>query len=84
LNHHAILTGLLKLGEVYHPLLKCIDLRFPSSDGLSTLTDHLEIPLECIWPGIFGYVIRQRFDSLITPDIPDIFEEFRGKRFSHL
>jgi hypothetical protein len=40
--------------------------------------------LECIWPGIFGYVVHHRFDAQITPDIPDIFEEFRGKRFSHL
>jgi hypothetical protein len=84
LNDRDILTGLLKLGEVYRLLLKCIDPRFLSSDGLSILTDHLEIPFECIWPGIFGYVIHQPFDARITPDIPDIFEKFRGKRFSHL
>jgi hypothetical protein len=56
-----------------------------SDDGLSLLDQDLGIPPESIWQSAAESLAHPPpFDSQIISDIPEIFAEFRGKRFSLL
>jgi hypothetical protein len=81
----ALLDCLLKLGPAYSPLLRHIQPAFLSSDGLRALLDHLAHPPEFVWLSLAQRLMTPvGFDSLIISDFPEIFAEFRGKRFSVL
>jgi hypothetical protein len=67
-----LLKGLLELGEKYRSFVKWIDIRFLNSDGLATLIDHLEFPLECIWRAVVNHLLHSLWlDSTIISDVPD-------------
>jgi hypothetical protein len=68
--------------EEYRPLLKWVEMRFLSASGLAALAEHLDSPAEWAWGGIADRL--PVLDSVIISDFPDIFADFREKRFSLL
>jgi hypothetical protein len=86
-SEDALLELILKLGVEFWPLLNRISLRFLSADGLFILAHHFSVPLESVWSSIPEWVVQLPppcLDSLILSDFPNIFVEFRRKRFSLL
>jgi hypothetical protein len=85
-SEDALLRLILKLGPGYRYLLRHIDIRFLSEDGLSLLEEDLEIPLESVWQSAAERIAHppSPFESQIISDFPEIFAEFRRKRFSLL
>jgi hypothetical protein len=68
------------LGSEYRPLLRHIEIGFLS---VAALAECFAFPSECIWIGISRLLVPA-LDSVIISDFPEIFDEFRGKRFSLL
>jgi hypothetical protein len=83
-SEDALLRFLLKLGPGYRDLLRHIQLRFLSEDGLSLLEEDFGIPPESLWQCAAERIAHPPPDSRIISGIPEIFAEFRGKRFSLL
>jgi hypothetical protein len=92
-SEDALLDCLLKLGAAYSPLLRHIQPAFLSADGLRVLLDHLPHPPESVWLSLADWLGTPPgpppprpgpFSSMIVADFPQIFAEFRGKRFSLL
>jgi hypothetical protein len=90
-SEDALLDCLLKLGPAYSPLLRHIQPAFLSPGGHRALLDHLAHPTESAWLSLAERLRTPPpppppvgFDSLIVSDFPEIFAEFRGKRFSLL
>jgi hypothetical protein len=85
-----LLEFLLSLGEEYRPLLRWVEMRFLSASGLVALAEHLGSPAEWAWGGIADRLLvpplppAPVLDSAIISDFPEIFADFRGKRFSLL
>jgi hypothetical protein len=89
-SEDSLLRHILKLGFGYRDLLRHIQVSFLSEDGLSLLSESFEIPPE----SVFEFSVERitnlppsplpPFDSQIISDIPEIFTEFRWKRFSLL
>jgi hypothetical protein len=84
-----LLHQLLGLGDEYRPLLRRIEMRFLSAAGFATLAEYSGFPPECVWCGVVDRLTHSPelpgpFQSAIIADIPEIFAEFRGKRFSLL
>jgi hypothetical protein len=60
---------------------------FLSEDGLSLLDEHFGIPPESVWQGaaeLIAHPPHHLFDLRMLSDFPEIFAEFRGKRFKIL
>jgi hypothetical protein len=86
-NEDELLRFILKLGSDYRDLLRHIQIGFLSEDGLSLLSEVLEIPSESVWECAAERIAHPpppAFDSLIISDFPEIFAEFRGKHFEIL
>jgi hypothetical protein len=77
------LAFILKLGPGYRNLLKHIQIGFLSHNGFCALEEDFGIPPESLWQSA-AERITPRLDSLIISDFPEIFAEFRGKRFDIL
>jgi hypothetical protein len=71
---------ILGLGSEYGPLLRHIEIEFLS---VSALAECFSFPPEWIWSWISRLLVPA-LDSVIISDFPEIFAEFRGKRFSLL
>jgi hypothetical protein len=73
----SLLRYILKLGSDYRDFLGHIQIEFPSEDGF---------PPESGWQSAVELIARLSppFDSKIISDFPEIFTEFREKRFSLL
>jgi hypothetical protein len=83
-SEDALLLFVLKLGPDYRDLLRHIQIRFLSVDGLSLLDEHFEIPSESVWQCAADRIAHVRFDSRIILNFPEIFAEFQGKWISLL
>jgi hypothetical protein len=86
-SEDALLQIILKLGPDYRDLLKHIELEFLSEDGFSLLEEHFEIPPESLWQYAAERIAHPPpppLNSRIISDFPEIFAEFRKKRFSLL
>jgi hypothetical protein len=86
-SEDALLRFILKLGPGYRDLLRHIEIGFLSEDGLSILEKNVGIPPESLWQCAAEQMLPPPpppFDSRIISDFPEIFAEFRGKRFSLL
>jgi hypothetical protein len=86
-SEDALLQFILKLGSGYRDFLRHIQIEFLSDDGLSLLNEHFGIPPESIWQCAAERIAHPPpppLDSRIISDFPEIFAEFRGKRFSLL
>jgi hypothetical protein len=86
-SEDALLRMILKLGSDYRDLVRHIKLEFLSEDGLSLLSEELEIPPESVWECAAERISHPpplAFNSLIMLDIPEILADFQGKRFSLL
>jgi hypothetical protein len=86
-SEDALLQFILKLGPGYRDLLRHIAIGFLSEDGLSLLDEALGIPPESVWESAIEQITHSPlppFDSQIISDFPEIFAEFRKKRFSLL
>jgi hypothetical protein len=84
-SEDALLRHILKLGEGYRDLLRHIQVEFLSEDGLSLLSESVDIPPESVWEIVVDRITHPTFPDLrIMSDIPKIFAEFRGKLFSLL
>jgi hypothetical protein len=86
-SEDELLELLLSLGEEYRLLLRWVEMRFLSVSGLTGLAEHLGSPAEWAWSGIANHLLispTPGLDSAIMSDFPEIFAEFRGKRFSLL
>jgi hypothetical protein len=89
-SEDSLLRHILKLGFGYRDLLRHVQVAFLSEDCLSLLSESFDIPPE----SVFDFSVERitnlppsalpPFDSQIISDIPEIFTEFRGKRFSVL
>jgi hypothetical protein len=85
-SEDSLLRFILKLDSGYRDLLRHIEIGFLSEDGLSLLDENVGIPPESVWNCAAEQITHPPllFDSQIISDIPDIFAEFQGKRFSLL
>jgi hypothetical protein len=86
-NEDTLLNLILNLGPNYQSLLRHIQIRFLSVDGLSLLEEYLEIPPESLWSYTVERITHQPllvFDSRILSGFPEIFAEFRAKQISLL
>jgi hypothetical protein len=88
-SEDELLERFLSLGEEYRPLLRWVEMGFLSASGLAALVEHLGSLVEWAWGGIADrlpalVVPAPVLDSVIISDFPDIFAEFRVKRFSLL
>jgi hypothetical protein len=92
-SEDSLLKNILKLGFGYRDLLRHIQLELLSEDGLSLLSESFDIPPE----SVFEFAVERitnllplpppppgPFDSRIISDFPEIFAEFREKKFSVL
>jgi hypothetical protein len=77
------LQRILKLGPGYRDLLRHIELKFLSEDGLSLLEEDLVIPPESLWQCAAERIVHSLHSQIIS-GFPEIFAEFRGKGFSLL
>jgi hypothetical protein len=83
-----LLERVLGLGDEYRPLLDRIEIRFLSATGLAIVAGHFAFLPECVFCSILGS-LRSLFpssgwDSAIVPDFPNLFENFKQKRFTLL
>jgi hypothetical protein len=85
-SEDALLRFILNLGLDYRDLVRHIQIGFLSEDGLSLLVEHFGIPPESIWQCAAEQIAHppSLIDSQIISDFPEIFAEFRGRRFSLL
>jgi hypothetical protein len=83
-SEDALLRIISKLGSDYRDLLRHIQIRFLSEDGLSLLDGHFGIPSESVWQSAVEQITHRLFDSQIISEFPEIFAEFRKKQFSLL
>jgi hypothetical protein len=88
-SEDRLLGFVLDLGSDSQFLLRHIQFRFLSWEGVSLLSEHFEICPESVWESTSKVIAHPRpppgqFDSLIISDFQDIFEEFRRQRFSLL
>jgi hypothetical protein len=85
-SEDALFLRIFRLGSEYDPLLRHIEIRFLSLLRVAELAEYFEFPPECIWSGISRFLVPSSpaLDSAIISDFPDIFAEFRGKKFSLL
>jgi hypothetical protein len=86
-SEDALLKFILKLDRSYRGLLRHIQIEFLSEDGLSLLCEDFGIPPESVWQctvELIAHPPPPPFDSRIISDLPEIFAEFRKKRFSLL
>jgi hypothetical protein len=86
-SEDALLRVILNLGSDHRDLLRHIQLEFLSEDGLSLLSEYLDIAPESVWEcaaELISHPSPPRFNTQILSDLPEIFAEFRGKRFSVL
>jgi hypothetical protein len=86
-----LLKKLLNLGEDYVPLLRRIAIEFLSTTGLAIMAEHFVFPPEWVCCAVVGRFLHppppplpSGWDSVIVADFPEIFNEFRNKRFSLL
>jgi hypothetical protein len=82
-SEDELLFLVLNFGLGSRLLLRHIQPRFLSAEGVLLLADHFDIPPESIWE-CAAEVITQPLDSRIISRFPAIFAEFRGKRFKLL
>jgi hypothetical protein len=88
-SEDELLRLVLNLGSGYRSLVKHIELGFLSGEGLSLLADHFGIPPESVseWAAdLIAHPLSSAgpLGSVIVSDFPEIFAEFRGKRFESL
>jgi hypothetical protein len=84
-SEDSLLRHILKLGFGYRDLLKHIQVSFLSEDGLSLLFESIDIPPESVFDIAVELITHPAFpDSRIISGFPEIFAEFRLKRFSLL
>jgi hypothetical protein len=86
-SEDSLLINILKLGFGYRDLLRHIQLKLLSEDGLSLLSESFDIPPE----SVFEFAVERithlpppSFNSQIISGFPEIFAEFRVKHFSVL
>jgi hypothetical protein len=86
-SEDELLERLLSLCEEYRPLLRWVEMKFLSASGLAALVERLGSLAEWTWGGIADHLLipplspTPVLDSAIISGFPDIFAEFRGKRF---
>jgi hypothetical protein len=86
-NKDKLLETLLSLGEGYRPLLRWVEIPFPSASGLTALGQYLGSPMEGAWGGTAERLLipllsqAPLLDSAIISNCPDVFAEFRVKPF---
>jgi hypothetical protein len=84
-SEDSLLRHILKEGGGYRDLLRHIQIAFLSEDGLSLLSESFEIPPESVFELAVARITHPVFHDLrVISDFPEIFAEFRGKRFSLL
>jgi hypothetical protein len=80
-SEDVLLERLLSLGDEYRPLLRRIESRFLSATGLTILTECFASLPECILYSILDRLFRSVWNSVIVPDFPKLFEDFKKKQF---
>jgi hypothetical protein len=83
-SEDQLLRLILNFGSGYRFLLRHIQPGFLTTEGVSLLADHFEIPPESVWECAAEVIAHPPLDSVIISDFPAIFAEFRGKRFQNL
>jgi hypothetical protein len=84
-SEDSLLDFVLNLDSVYLGLLRHIQIEFLSEYGLSLLEKHFGSLPESVWNGVVERITQQTPpDSMIISDFPEIFADFRMKRFSLL
>jgi hypothetical protein len=86
-SEDELLRRLLRLGSEYRPLLRHVEMRLLSCENIVAFIDYFEFPPEFVWRGIAHRllaVFAPGFGSVIISSFPEIFAEFREKRFSLL
>jgi hypothetical protein len=86
-SEDSLLRDIQNLGSGYRILVRHIQLGFLSSEGISILADHIEIPAESLWElavEIIAHPSPPELDSLIISAIPEIFADLGGQNFKLL
>jgi hypothetical protein len=83
-SEDAFLRFILKLGPGYWDLLRHIQLRFLSEDGLSLLEKNLGISPESVWQYAAEQFAHLPLDSRIISSFQETFAEFQRKRLEIL
>jgi hypothetical protein len=99
-SEDALLEWILSLGDEYRPLVSRIEIRFLSADGLALLAEHFAFPPECVCCSILDRLLQLPrpippaiadmasipvgWNSVIVPDFPTLFEDFKEKEFALL
>jgi hypothetical protein len=86
-SEDSLLRHILKLGPDYRDLVRHIHIVNLSEDGLSLLSESFDIPFESVLHFAVERITHPPplpLDSQVISDIPEIFAEFRRKRFSLL
>jgi hypothetical protein len=78
----------LALGEQYRPLLNRIEIRFLGVTGLAIMVEHFILSPEWVCCSILNrlpYLSRlSGWNSVIVPDFPKLFEDFKKEKFTLL
>jgi hypothetical protein len=86
-SEDSLLRDILKLGPDYRDLVRHIHIVNLTEDGLSLLSESFDVPSESVFRCTVERITRPPpppLDSQIISDFPEIFAEFRRKRFSLL
>jgi hypothetical protein len=85
-SEDALLERLLGLSDDYLPLLRRIEIGFLSTTGRATLAELFVVPRESLCCGILDFLRPPPPDwnSMIVPDFPKLFGDFKRKQFTLL
>jgi hypothetical protein len=90
-SEDALLERLSSLGDEYRPLLSRIEIRFLSAAALAILAQNLAFLPECVCCSIMDHLLHPppprpplEWHSVIVPDLPELFEDFKEKQFALL
>jgi hypothetical protein len=95
-SEDVLLGRLLSLGDEYRPLLKWIEMRCLSEAALVILAEHFTFPPECVFCSVLDRLLPSPpaiadmesnpvgWSSGIVSDFPNLFANFKQKRFTLL